>query len=528
MMLCVAAALTLAACGNSGNSGGGGCDADNACDCGEVCEASKCTVLQCTGAADCGDGRVCIGNICYAIGAPTECAGGTTEGETTEGGTTETGSTETGTTTEGGTTGETEVPGSCAPCGETSECEDGLTCGPVGPSSHCTKTCAGDMDCLPGWTCYVAPDADSAAGSCVPGLFQCKDCLLEGCNDAAAPWCNASNGQCMAPFDQCQPCQGDGQCGAGNRCVGEGTQKACVPECGSGTCPANGTCQELESGISVCKWSTQGECCFGEECGGEVDPCTECGGATPHCTGTQCVECLNDTHCPAAQPKCQGGVCLEDVVGPECTGAKPHKDPATGECVECLNASHCNGKACKENKCETGGGGGECDTCVDPYPGCAEFQGQWVCVQCSNDEHCSGGTCNLESYTCTGPGGGANPPPDSGECQTEGCSGALTCDQTTGLCYDEAGNCDNVTMFCPNGGECVNFLELLGGGGGGGGLPIPAEGIPGACACNPGAIPFPPSQGDCPDGLTCGGFMSLLLSTLSGGTIAAVCEAGGI
>jgi hypothetical protein len=505
--LLVCASVVAIGCSNDSSTGGSGsgsaagesCTSITDCDDGQVCGPDgTCVDVQCNAETPCVSGE-CINGLC--VGGFVD---GGTDGGTTDGGTT-------------GGTGPVVDTSACSPCSEEGDCENGLSCRQVGPSKHCTSSCSTNGDCASGWVCF------DAAGdkSCVPGWFQCGGCLIEGCPDAAVPWCNASSGQCIAPGAVCGACEMDGECGLGQRCF----QKSCVAECPDGTCPANGTCQAVDD-VQLCKWQTEGECCFGENCGDVVDPCAACGGVTPHCVNQQCVECLNDTHCgDPAQPSCQGNICTSgDDPGPNCTGATPFYDTVAGECVECLNASHCNGNACTAGKCSTGGDNAECATCVDPYPGCAEFQGQWVCVQCSDDTHCTGlgGICNMSNFTCEGEGGASNPPA-SGSCQTDGCSAELLCDQGSGLCYDAAGNCDNVTQFCINGGECVNFFDLLGGGGGG--LPIPGGGgIPGSCTCTPPAGGLP-GQGDCPAGLTCGGFVSLILSGLTG-TTTNVCEGG--
>ena len=536
-------------CGNSGGGGNSGsgakCAADLECGRGLVCNGSKCAEVSCTSATDCGDGRLCVDGVCTGIECNTAtpcpngvaCINGLCEGGLpTTGGTTggETGGTtggETGGTT-GGTTGPPVVDtGACLACADVSECKEGLACTNVGPSKHCVAPCTTRADCTTGGECYGVGDVEK---HCVPGLFQCKDCLTDGCGEAL-PWCNAASGACIQPFAACDVCENDGQCGPGARCWGPATQKHCVPECATAECPANGSCQDIDGGVQVCKWLTEGACCFGDECGGPPDPCAACGGDTPICQNEACVQCTNDTHCSGDKPKCQGNVCMPDNIEPPvCEGTTPHYDAGKDKCCQCLNSSHCNGNPCDPNTCQCKSGEGDvCSTCEAPYPGCAEFQGQWVCVQCSDDSHCpAAGSCSLENYTCEG---GA--PPATGNCDTAGCANPnnpnLLCDGDTGLCYDPEGNCDNVTMFCLNGGACLDFLsQLPGGGGGGGGLPIPLPeggGLPGNCECELGAGEIEGiSQGNCPDGLVCGpgllgGLMKLFDPTA---VVPNVCGAG--
>ncbi len=477
VMLAVGAAAGACSAGG-GNTGGGG--SGNAPKCDPACPDGY----------ECSDEKVCV--PAQTTGDPVPTGNDTT--------------------TDAVDTTITPNIAACQPCAETSECEDGLLCVSVGPTKHCTEACADDSDCASGWVCFASGDTSS----CVPGLFQCTGCMQDGCPDAATPWCNASSGNCVSPSEQCGACEKDGQCGAGMRCW----QKACVPECNDGTCPDNASCAALEGGANVCKWITEGACCLGADCTGTVDPCTACGGATPYCVGESCVECMNDTHCTQAKPKCQGNVCMEADAPPECSGTTPHKNPTTGACCACLNDSHCNGGKCDGCACKAPETGNEvCDTCTAPYPGCADFQGQWVCVQCSEDAHCPGSTCNLQNYTCEGTTGTG---PTSGECQDEGCTDAsLSCDTETGLCYADDGSCDNTTKFCPGGGDCIDFFTQLGMGGGGGGLP-PLPGLPDILPSNCGCT----SDADCPGSATCGeNGLAALLNPGGGGTLPKVCQA---
>jgi Cys-rich repeat protein len=536
----------LISCGDNGGGGGAAgtsCQLDSDCPKETVCQGGSCVVKGCSTADDCGDGQICVddgsGNgtkVCTAIECISDgdCANGATcvdglcVGGTVPQGCKSSADCPAGQTCDTATGNCAPVPpsslGECAACVEQADCEAGLECGKVGVSNHCTRPCTQQGECASGWTCY---DSDgSGAKTCVPGMFQCKDCLLDGCGDGL--FCNPSNGVCEQAVATCQNCVQDAQCGPGQRCHGKETTKFCVPECSQGTCPENGTCTDVGEGIQVCEWQSAGPCCLGAGCGTPIDPCAnvECPASVPYCTNGQCVECLDNSHCTDGKT-CSPSKhqCVDN--GPQCTGTTPFFDESKGKCCQCLNTSHCGGKTCNTTTCMCEQGSTNvCDTCADPYPGCAEFQGQWVCVQCSEDSHCPTNQCDLTSFTCAGGG----PPPAQGNCGSSGCAAPLACDSGTGLCYDPTGNCDNITSFCPNGGECLDFLSMLGGGGGGlPSLPIPGGGgLPGNCTCElgPGEIPgF--SKGDCPDGLTCGpGLLGIFLS-LTGTTVPNTCSDGG-
>ncbi len=542
--------LSIGGCSSESTpAGGAACNTDLDCDRGTVCRDGLCGVVECVSFSDCGDGQLCVddptgnsstGKVCTGIecgvGQPCPaggeclnglCSGGNVGTDGSDG------------TDPGGCTSDADCPdgqscdtvlgsctsteplptGSCAPCGEGSPCESGLTCAKIGVSEHCTTSCAVKGDCFSGWECYE--------GNCVPGLFQCADCLLTGCtDDPAKPYCDPSTGECSVAKSTCEEClKGDAQCGPGKRCHARDseTKKACVPECGTDAdCPENGQCKDIGDGIKLCEWKTQGECCLGAACTGSPAGCDDlnCSGATPHCVAGACVQCLNDSHCSGETPKCQSSVCVAGEA--QCTGNTPHWNAAKDKCCECLNDSNCgaSSKCTADCSCKVAGGG-VCDECEDPYPGCANYQEQWVCVQCSDDSHCGGNECDLTTYTCVGL------PPTTSDCTKDGCfNPGDVCDEASGLCLDPSGNCDNVTQFCPGGAPCISQLELLLScfPGGAGGIPaIPGAGggagggIPGQCECTLSAGEIPGfAQGSCQSGFTCGPHpLSIILSLLS-------------
>ncbi|MFT5432931.1 MAG: hypothetical protein ACI9OJ_003635 [Myxococcota bacterium] len=517
------ASCALASCSNdtSGTETGGGAACNIDAECGErgvVCLGGSCGVVTCAALSDCGANQLCAKNdagesVCTAqeCTSSDQCNGGTCTSGLCVGGdgtnpqegctTNEDCATDEECNSDGDcvTKSNPTAPGVCFACADSSECEGELACSKVGPTSHCVATCTQKGDCDSGWDCYQE--------HCVPGIFQCVGCMLNGCPDGQH--CNAESSNCedTPAAEACEPCQKDGECGPGLRCFGKDVTKYCVPDCGSGTCPENGQCSDVEGGIKVCSWNSSGPCCFGAACGGG-NPCDLCTGATPHCDQNQaCVSCTNNTHCSDPTPLCDAGVCVEEGQV-TCTGGTPHYSEAKGKCCECLNSTHCNGLACDSVNCVcTEDTGTICDTCSEPYPACGDIDGQFLCVQCASDDDC-GGTCNLETFSCNG-----NEVPASGNCVEDGCTPAtLMCDSATGLCFDEAGNCDSVAQFCTNGGECHESLwtDCLGF------PPLPSlGGAVGSCGCELGPNDIEGlSQGNCPAGLLCG--KNVILAFLCG------------
>ncbi len=238
--------------------------------------------------------------------------------------------------------------------------------------------------------------------------------------------------------------------------------------------------------------------------------------------------CLEDSHCPDGQTcNTNDGTCSG---GQQCN-AGTHWSEAKQSCVQCLNDAHCGGSFCnlQTNVCEND----VCATCAAPYPACAEVNGDFYCVQCTDDSYCGvNATCKLDTYSCEG--GTVTP--------TDPCTSDADCDAGVsgfdlecgddGLCHDKDGGCDEITAFCLNGKECVDFFELLGMGAlPSGGLPSGLGGatLPGFCECTPsgGIIPgFPSPSPDCPDGVLCGNLFDLLGGLGGGGGGKNVCGGG--
>jgi Cys-rich repeat protein len=421
------------------------------------------------------------------------------------------------------TSGECEEPAPngnvlCSACPDgDSQCAGGdipASCVAFGGAAYCLTECTTNDDCQTGYQCFAIPGSGSR---CIPGSGTCdKKCIQEGCDSGHV--CEFDTGNCVPQLNACDNCTKDDYCGVGNRCVKFGpNDRRCVPQCGEGDeCPSGSACTTEES-VKVCK-PTGAECCFGASCGGS---CTDCPPDKKGCVQGQCVECVTDSHCgPGKICNTEKHVCEGDV-GPQncdnCTAPTPVCHPQLQKCVECLNSTHCgSGQICdpNTNTCT----GDICAACSGQYPHCAEINGEKACVQCLVDGDCpSGAPC--KNYWCEG-----GPVVTTGNCQTEGCPTSsqftLACDQSTGLCYDAAGQCDNITAFCDgaSGSECISIFDLIGGGGGAG-VPLPDVGAFGICTCRPpgadigclldpqGAVCL--SKGACLGGVECGGLSAL-------------------
>lgn len=240
-----------------------------------------------------------------------------------------------------------------------------------------------------------------------------------------------------------------------------------------------------------------------------------CGGATPFCKSSSCVQCLNDSHCEPGAKCNAAGNCQVENQG--CLDPKPFF--WEGKCVACLNNTHCATGYCAAatHTCEDSGG--VCSSCTGSYPACAEVGGEFFCVPCTDDSYClSGCTCDTSSYTCEG-----NCDADTLKCKSDadcdpGITGFdLTCELSTGLCVDSSGGCDDITAFCKGGGKCVNILDAFGGAGGGLPIPLPGAGdggtptLPGGCECDGlTELTSPPDKKVCGSSGLCFGFSALL------------------
>jgi hypothetical protein len=456
------------------------------CPVGETCQVGKCQAEACTGADcdslcvtkdDCEDDQICDGGSCRPCegdecGTPATCVDtGCEEGKTCN-----------------QTTGLCEEPANtepaeaCGTCQSATDCPKGWQCVGLSSGKGCLKPCQAPDDCATGWTCW--------GGACTPAGFACKGCAVKPC-EAGKTCDTAVSYECAEPTALCSACSYDWECGPDAAChslsVGD---RRCVPRCSEGACPSGSTCTtDPGSRFEVCAPSSAGSCCFEADPADCTSACGTCPAGKPQCKGTICVACLVDTDC--AQGICDAILNVCKAEGPQCPTGKVF-NPTVGGCTQCAVDSDC---AAFGGTCDANGNctqGGVCATCAAPYPACVKVDADYYCVQCAADADCGlGGTCNPETYACSG---GTVTPTEKCELDTD-CTNSgsyvLACDPASGYCYDQTGQCDEVSAFCANGGTCY-FSELSAM------LSQLGAGVPfgGQCQCDPAGPP-------CPSGLDC-------------------------
>ena len=483
LLTALVAALALGACGSDNKSNGTGtaaiqCVIDSDCSANQTCVSGTCT----NGFSG---GDVNTGGDAASDATGSDTASGTDAATSDDTSTTDTAVVNNG--------------GSCGVCEKDSDCGSDFSCVPLlnSPPNFCVKKCTTNGDCSGGLICEQATTA--AQKFCIPPTFKCQGCATTGCKADESCDFTSENPTCLKVGGACSSCQIPKDCADGMTCVKLGKDKVCAPACGSGggTCPDKSLCVTFTAGISACSYSSS-------TCSYTGAPSAACAGCPDKCVAGACVECVKDDQCGT------GGTCVPGTftcAKDKCPDDKPQK-LVTGVCVECTNDTHCAassvGPKCVGNVCSAANQSNECAVCKDPYPGCVEINGNWSCVECATDADCAAkgkGTCSSKTFTCSATSSASGP--TSGSCKSDadcpaGTTGFdLACDVGTGLCYDKAGQCDNLAAFCnaAKGSVCKPFDGL--GLGGGGGLPqIP--GLPGGG----GSGPTTPGAGVCSCGST--------------------------
>ena len=443
------------------------CSSDQDCARGQICEASACTAIPCTGIGECpGSGRTCLADLntcsakecgdqvagtlltcdeglecytsgpysysCYTPGGPTMCASDADCAMAPEGS-----ACCNNQCAEmcdvpvtmpdmmmGGSTPPADMmmtmtnANLCMPCANDGACTslgDGAKCTAIGEGNFCTTICTESSDCPTGYNCF------ESLGQCIPSNFECAACQQTPCT--AGQFCNTNTGECGPPQTLCGNCSEDAGCANGGVCRNIGSQASCVQSCDQG-CPEGTTC-------------TDGGCIPDS---GTCDPCAgTCSGATSYCIAEEarCAECGPTVPC--------GDGLRCDLMTYSCTDALPNGMCVTdqdcqsnggglcfnGTCVECFQDSDCPAR----NTCNT-------NSFVCEYSPCAG-------VECQR-----GSTCDASSGRCN-PGCTSNTDcalPDVMECNTQ-----------TGQCYNKDGTCDlSGDSVCAPGGQCMpNALAAL-------------------------------------------------------------------
>jgi hypothetical protein len=210
------------------------------------------------------------------------------------------------------------------------------------------------------------------------------------------------------------------------------------------------TSQELQDILSD-PVNCEGDSC--DPCAGLCgEACLRCGGDTPACDGTRCVQCASSDDCPASTPTCDRDV-GQCVAGPGCEDDTDCIDPELpacqpdGSCGECsaMDPSVCGGET---PVCDTGRGRcvgcqGDAD-CGDPaLPAC---QPDGSCGECSveNDVRCTGTTpvCDLSEGRCSLP---CESDADCDDPALPACQPDGRCDECSA---DSVGACDPALEAC--------------------------------------------------------------------------------
>jgi len=188
------------------------------------------------------------------------------------------------------------------------------------------------------------------------------------------------------------PCQVDGECGDGERCVGGSCRSACEDNAGcvgaqicnenTGHCVEPDVCEDDVDCLAarVCEW----ESCIDPECSEHAD----CQGACVDrlCLGAPPAACDEDGDCPGQQACVPLGACLLDgecADDGDCPRGAPLCDGA-GRCVACVSDDDCAGAGqCEAGRCSHLGGCGADEDCPGDQT-CAE-DGRCAPVPCAGD-----------------------------------------------------------------------------------------------------------------------------------------------
>ncbi|HPV04611.1 MAG TPA: hypothetical protein PLC24_08630 [Myxococcota bacterium] len=415
------------------------CDAINCPAERPICDPATGNCLECMKKADCGTGKVCIGNLCIT-GCESDLDCGTRHCSN----------------------------GSCVECTIDDHCSGGQKC----RANTCSAgECFKDSDCNPGdychpllYSCEDLPsnhcDSNSDCTSWIPGLLdqhcdpltrECITACLSGfCLDLLGSGRDTCvNGGCYgcgtdfdcagvrcSPYDRfCYACQDNDDCSVpGWKCAQDGACYECLSsfdcpspkvcdtangrrcvEClTSGDCknPSKPVCGKSKTCIPAC----QNECESGDmicnpddttfpitalTCGDtDDDPCLEYGGYYNCGNGASCVtqgsglgECVCNNECSSGQKWCASG--KTDVV-------ETCKQDSTSGCWY-ISTSYCSssyGEICSNGTCVCDNKCTENQTvctsttaykkCVsDYYTGCL----YWTSYTCSSGYYCSNGKC---------------------------------------------------------------------------------------------------------------------------------------
>ena len=322
-----------------------GCDADDACDDGLICDIPTAT---CVAGFDCSVNTT----ICGFCGDPgIDCGFGAADAFCD--------------VDHGGICRRTK--GACAPCTDDSECGEG--------STGLASVCAGGF-CAPG--CGPCGDGFTCvAGGCqpIPNAGSCDGAILCADGTECPDGLTCSDGVCL------DLCGSDVDCPLGQICQDSGpTQSTCVQGCPIGQ-------TAIQDG--------QNKICHGD--GRFGDPCPTPGETTGCPPSTECTAsgacelagCQSDAECPLARTYCDlpSATCVEgcndaaDCAAFElCENNQCKAQGCRGKESSCNNGEFCCGKELytDASTCPAPVADGQCFLAEDPF-----------CRTCEDDDDCS-------------------------------------------------------------------------------------------------------------------------------------------
>jgi hypothetical protein len=291
---------------------------------------------------------------------------------------------------EGGPDGDTSAPDPCRGSPGDAVCEGAELhlCDESGQVSS-SSPCGSEVQCQLGLE-------SKACAPCKPGVFRCRDAVLERCADDGSRWdeaetcaspalCNATAGACTdkACTETTRVCQGDVLKG----CSDDLSSPVTLDECGAGLCDqASGQCDACVANSRRC----DGEVVVACDATGKAETRTSCTGSKPKCTGTKCVQCLSEADCSTAKPFCVGNSCVQCRGSNDCRADK-HELCENSTCVV---QPYCgDGKVTAGEECDPKASGSNEWSC---NAGCRKTTSYNPCEtsdQCSASEICYGTIC---------------------------------------------------------------------------------------------------------------------------------------
>ncbi|MFO0608505.1 MAG: hypothetical protein U0324_35395 [Polyangiales bacterium] len=360
------------------------CASDRECSArGQVCSAAAGVCVECNTAADCGDGRACLGSRCAVVTPCTSsrmCPGqvcSTRLGHCVD--------CEQDVDCTGGQVCRANV---CAapprPCRSSRECSDiNQVC--AATRGHCVD-CVADSDCAPG--SYCGPELACLARACVPNSSSCVSATRARlCNavGSAAREVDCPAGQtcrgnvCQAPV--CAPGQAscDPATGARRRCAEDGGGYVPMPCAAEESCRDGGcVARACAPGSATCASATERRVCA-------VDGLT-----------TSVVAC-------ASGEGCREGVCVPRTCVPgaaTCTSTTArlvcNADGFGTTPMPCTASQRCTSGSCVDLACTPG-----TSTCISgsTVRVCNAEGTATMDVPCPSSSTCTGTTCS--SWVCT-------------------------------------------------------------------------------------------------------------------------------